>query len=101
MNIQFSDQVFTSDEQYLGSARILYHRPENEVNPQLLLYASYLEVENLKYGDNYFVPTDFITQRDAQSRLHLSATMRQVQERTWTRQPHFVAHGQAKIEKLG
>jgi len=101
MNFKTNDEVWTADNQMLGTIFALYHRPTGEVNPKELLYASYLAVENETYGDNYFVPADFIAGRDELSgHIVLQVTMKVVRERTWTRKPAFVAHGQGMAETL-
>lgn len=101
MIINKDDTVITQDGVELGTARVLYHRDPATVNPDLLWYASYLEVENLDYGDNYFVPTEYIVGHDAGTkRLTLSVSFHKVLDLTWTRQPDFVAHGQAAVEEL-
>lgn len=101
MILNKDDAVVTQDGVQLGVARVVYHRDPTEVNPDLLLYGSYLEVENLDYGDNYFVPMDFVAAHDAGThRLTLAVKFKQVLDRTWTRQPDFVAHGRAVVEHL-
>lgn len=101
MIINKDDTVITQDGVELGTAHVLYHRDAATVNPELLWYASYLEVENLDYGDNYFVPTEYIVGHDAGTkRLALSVKFHQILEQTWTRQPDFIAQGQATVEEL-
>ncbi|GAB4153277.1 MAG: hypothetical protein Fur0021_18860 [Candidatus Promineifilaceae bacterium] len=101
MIINKNDIVITQDGVELGTAHVLYHRDPATVNPELLWYASYLEVENLNYGDNYFVPTEYIVGHDAGTkRLILSVKFNEVLELTWTRRPDFIAHGQATVEEL-
>ena len=91
-DIKKLDEVWTADEKKLGLAQQLFHR-QDEVNPDLQLYASYLEVENFEYGEGFYIPTDFITGRDPElGRLLLSVTIDQVMNHTWFRMPDFVAH---------
>lgn len=100
MEIHKLDEVWTADSQKLGVAHHLYHNL-GEVNPDLQLYASYLEVESFDFGDDYYLPTDFITGRDpATGRVHLDVTLKQVMEATWFRRPDCIVRGQARQEEL-
>jgi hypothetical protein len=47
-----------------------------------------------------YVPLDFIAGRDPDGRVTLTVTMKQVEDRTWTRVPDFVVHGEARHEGL-
>ncbi|MEW5985555.1 MAG: hypothetical protein AB1791_02880, partial [Chloroflexota bacterium] len=85
MEIHKLDEVWTADQKKLGVAHHLHHAL-GEVNPDLKLYASYLEVESFELGDDYFIPTDFIAGRDpAGGRVNLDATLKKVLEETWVR----------------
>ncbi len=95
MDIRMNDRVVSTDSTYIGRARQLFQRDPAETDPLLQLYGSYLLVESLEYGDDYFIPTDFIAGHDADGQLVLKVSMRQVMEATWTREPGFVAHGRA------
>lgn len=99
-NIKKLEEIWTADKQKLGRAQQLFHRTD-DINPSLQLYASYLEIEDYDLGLVYFVPTDFILDRDeASGKIQLNATKKQVMERTWFRMPDFVAHGKARKEPL-
>lgn len=94
------EEVWTADDKKLGVANAVYHRLEG-VNPELKYYASYLHVQNFDYGDDYYIPTDFIDGRDQESgKLSLTKTFQQILENTWTRMPEFILHGNGRIEKL-
>ena len=94
------DEVWTSDGQKLGLAQRQFHRTEG-VEPAILLYESYLEVENFELGSTYFVPTDFFEEREGESGdLKLSKSFNEVQELTWFRMPIFVARGDGREESL-
>jgi len=98
--IRKQDEVWTADDQRLGKAQLLFHRT-NEVNPALRLYATYLEVEDFDYGENFYVPTDFIVERQADTgRLTLNKKRDDAMQLTWFRMPDFVAHGQSRKEEL-
>ena len=91
-DIRKFDEVWTADEKKLGLAQKLFHR-QNEVNTDLQLYATYLEVDNFEYGEGFYIPTDFITGRDpVTGHLLLSVSTNQVMNHTWFRMPDFVAH---------
>jgi hypothetical protein len=100
-NIKKLDEVWTSDDKKLGVVQALFHRPEEEVDPAVKYYASYVEVENFMYGSDYFVPTDFIAGRDEGTDvIRLEVSFKEVMERTWFRMPDFIARGRARKEKL-
>lgn len=95
------DEVWTADGKKLGLAQQLFHRLD-EINPDLQLYASYLEVENYDYGEVFYIPTDFIDESPGESnRLTLTLTRDKILQRTWFRMPNFVASNQARRELLG
>ncbi|MDX1614340.1 MAG: hypothetical protein R3300_08525 [Candidatus Promineifilaceae bacterium] len=100
MEIRKLDEVWTADDKKLGLAQKLYHR-EGQSDPKLKLYGSYLEVESFDYGDDYYVPTDFIEGRDAEAgRVYLSVKLQKVLENTWSRLPDFIARGNRQEEAL-
>lgn len=100
LGIKKLDEVWTKDEKKLGLAQELYHRLDG-INPDLLYYASYLEVESFEYGITYFVPTDFIAPRDAEGeRVMLTVSLEKVMKRTWFVMPDFIVRGEARKEAL-
>lgn len=99
-SIKRFEEIWTVEGKKLGLAKYLYHR-QSEINPKLQLYARYLEVENFEYGDDYYVPTDFIEGRDPESgEISLSVSFDEVMRRTWFRMPDFIAHGDSRREEL-
>lgn len=100
MTINKRDQVFTEDNRLLGAANRLYHRTA-EVRPGWKHYETYLLVESFTQGNSFYVPTDFIGERDPQSgHIRLMVTGRTVENKTWTRRPDFILHGEARQEEL-
>ena len=94
------DKVVTADEIVIGDLLRIHHRQE-DINPELRLYASYLEVWSVELGVNTYIPTDFIDEYEpAAGTIHLSATMRTVQEETWDRAPAFIAGRKSHREEL-
>ena len=93
------DEIWTRDGYLLGEAHHLCHRTQ-DIDPVLLLYPTYLYVVSFDIGDDYYVPLDFVAGRDPDGRVTLAVTMKQIQDRTWTRTPDFVARGQARHEAL-
>lgn len=89
--------VYTSDSQHIGNALRIRHRTE-DVNPDLKLYAAYLEVASLELGNNSFIPVDFISHID--SNVVLSVSLQTVNNETWNRAPSFIAGGHDRIEEL-
>lgn len=91
MVIKANAEVWTRDGVKLGRARRWHYRPEEEVYPADLLFASYLEVQNFQLGDVFFVPDVYLTGPDESGdRVVVDATMREVERLTWTRRPDFV-----------
>ncbi|NIT55781.1 MAG: hypothetical protein GWN00_05955, partial [Aliifodinibius sp.] len=66
LTISKLEEVWTADDKKLGVANAIYHRLEG-INPELKYYASYLHVQNFDYGDDYYIPTDFIEGRDEET----------------------------------
>jgi hypothetical protein len=98
--IKMLDEVWTSDDRPLGFAQRLYHR-RGKIDPDLLLFASYLLVANYQFGDDYYVPTDFIAgPHPASGRIVLTVTSAEVLRRSWSRQPAFIAFNDALEEPL-
>lgn len=92
--------VHTSDGQFLGKALKIHHRLK-DVDPDLKLYASYLDVSNLAVGSSIYIPVEFISAYDAQGpSLTLSVPLSAVMGETWDREPTFIAGKQDKIEYL-
>ena len=92
--------VVTVDGEFMGKALRLHHRPD-EVDPNLKLYASYLEAPNLVMGSHIFVPVDFIADYDPQAmRVTLTVPASAVLAETWDREPTFIAGHMDKAEEL-
>ena len=92
--------VWTADGHDIGYSIRLHHR-QNEVNPDLKLYGSYLELFSMLLGGATYIPTDYIRNYDpVDNKLLLSVTLKDIAKETWDRTPAFVAHGQATAEAL-
>lgn len=96
--INHLDNVYTADDVELGVAVALFHRTK-DINPDLKLYATYLEVSNHHLGDVFFIPTNFINTA-ANGTVKLTIPMKTVQHETMTRKPDFIAFGHAQKETL-
>lgn len=93
-------QVWTADNKQIGPVLRLHHRIQ-DVDPELKLYAIYLEVNSIKMGGTVFVPVDFVADYNAaENKVTLSVPMRTVQRETWDRTPAFIAHHTSEIEEL-
>lgn len=93
-DIKKLEEIWTVDDKKLGLAQNLFHRID-DTNPELQLYATYLKIENFEYGEVFYVPTDFVAVRAAESaKVSLTVSYDEVMQRTWFRMPDFVAHGQ-------
>lgn len=98
--IKRNDEVWTADEKQLGIAKAVFHRTD-EVNPALRLYASYLEVEDFNFGENFYVPTDFIDEGPAGAgRIEIKKKRDEAMQLLWFRMPDFVAKGNYRKEAL-
>jgi hypothetical protein len=93
--------VVTADGEQLGKALSIHHRPEDEVDPELKLYGSYLQVPNLMVGSHFYIPVDFIVDYDEEAqRVDLSVPISDVMNETWDREPSFIAGDLGEIEPL-
>jgi len=94
------DKVVTADDVGLGELMRIHHRQE-DINPELQLYASYLEVWSINFGGHIYVPTEFIDEYDeAASTISLTETKHIVQQETWDRMPSFIAGRKSQRQEL-
>ncbi len=94
------DKVVTADDVPLGELVRLHLRQE-DINPELKLYASYLQVWSIDFGGHVYVPTDFIDEYDeAAGIVYLTETKRTVQQETWDRAPAFIAGRKSQRQEL-
>ena len=102
MSFKKYDKVVTDDEIVLGELLRIHHRQEgDEVNPELRLYPSYLEVWSIDFGGHSYIPTEYIDEFDEANRtIYLTETMNTVQQETWDRAPSFVAGRKSRREEL-
>jgi len=99
-NIKKYAAVLTADEVNVGQAIRLHHRTY-DINPEMKLYASYLESNSVQLGGSTFIPTDFIEEVDPEeNKIWLSVKFSTVKRETWDRTPTFIAHRTNKIEEL-
>lgn len=93
--------VFTTDGEDLGVTLRYFHRSPEEVDPELRLYRTYLEVQSVELGGSVFIPSEFVDDYDpARNRLVVAASLRQVEDALWNRQPDFIARGWGVPEEL-
>lgn len=93
--------VYTSDGEHLGVTMRFHHRPPEEVDPELRLYRTYLEVQSVEMGGPIYIPTLFIDAYDpATNRLTVATTLTEVEEALWNRKPDFIARGWNVREEL-
>jgi hypothetical protein len=94
------DKVVTADDISLGELMRIHHRQE-DINPELRLYASYLEVWSIDFGGHIFIPTDFIDEYDETTNtVYLTETKHTVQQETWDRAPSFIAGRKSQRQEL-
>ena len=100
MQFKKYDQVITADDVSLGELLRIHHRQE-EINPELRLYESYLEVWSVELGGHCYIPTEYIDAYDeATGKIYLTETLHKVQGETWDRAPSFVAGRKSRLEEL-
>ncbi len=93
--------VMTADGQSLGKAYALHHRAPQEVDADLKLYATYLEVPNILVGSHFYLPVDFIADYNSEAeQVSLSVPFAAVMDETWDREPSFIAGAQGGVELL-
>lgn len=94
------DKVVTGDDVTLGELVRIHHR-QDEINPELKLYASYLEVWSIGFGGHVYIPTDFIDAYDeAAGIVYLTETKQTVQQESWDRTPSFIAGRKSQRQEL-
>ncbi|MDX1417319.1 MAG: hypothetical protein R3293_24140 [Candidatus Promineifilaceae bacterium] len=93
-------EVIAADDYLLGKSLRIHHR-QDEIDPDLKLYAAYLQINSPDLGTHFFVPTDFIQEfNSGKNQLVLSVPMSVVEEEQWSRFPTFVVGHVEKIEEL-
>jgi hypothetical protein len=93
-------RVMTADGITLGEAVRVHYRLDN-IDPELRLYAAYLEVTRSEMGNTGFVPTDYIASySQTGNKLTLSVSFHTFESETWERRPDFVARHQNRVEEL-
>lgn len=94
-------EVRTADDERIGVALRLIHRPIEDVNVEQKLYRTYLVVQSIQFGGPVYVPTLFVQDYDPDAnRLTLSTDLRMVEEEIWNREPDFSARGLGVDEEL-
>lgn len=94
------DKVVTADDVILGELLRIHHRQE-DINPELRLYASYLEIWSVDLGGQSYIPTDYIDRYDQATRkVYITETLSTVQKETWDRTPSFIAGHRSRREEL-
>ncbi|MAT98289.1 MAG: hypothetical protein CL608_14185 [Anaerolineaceae bacterium] len=94
------DKVVTADDVTIGELVRIHHRQE-DINPELRLYASYLEVWSIDFGGHVYVPIDYIDEYDeAAGSVYLTETKHTVQQETWDRAPAFIAGRKSQRQEL-
>lgn len=101
ISVRDRDEVWTSDNYKLGVARALHYRRPEDVNPEEQLYAVYLEVVSYELGDDLFIPTEFLAEREeTNKRVTVEVPLKVVMQRTWWRAPEFAANGLGREVRL-
>lgn len=94
------EKVVTADDVPLGELIRIHHRQE-DINPELRLYATYLEVWSIDFGGHIYIPTEFIDEYDEAAHIiYLTETKHTVQQETWDRAPSFIAGRKSQRQEL-
>ena len=94
-------EVETVDHHPMGVALRYFHRSPEEVDPELGLYRTYLEVQSIELGGSAFIPTQFIGSYDPETnRVTLLTSLDDLGEEGWYRTPDFIARGWGVPEEL-
>lgn len=100
-NLKKYTEVFTKDGERIGVTMRFVHRPIEDVNEDMRLYRSYLIVQSIVLGGPTFIPTVYIGEYDpVGNRLNLNASIKELEEETWNREPDFAARGLGVYEEL-
>ena len=92
--------VLTSNDYLLGMAIRIHHR-QDEIDPDLKLYAAYLEVSSRDLGTHFYIPAEFIQEYEpSRGQLVLSVPLSIVEDEMWSREPTFIAGNLENIEQL-
>ncbi len=97
--IKFLAEVWTEDGHKLGEVHHIHHRP-GEADPELLLYETYLEIQDFGLGMTYYVPADFVQVDGASGRITVTESFQNVQRNRWHHRPPFIASGLSHTEEL-
>jgi hypothetical protein len=90
--------VYTDDDVLLGEVIRILHRT-GEIDPELALYESYMNIWDVHSGQRVFVPTDFIDSEQP-DRVNLWIDLAEVKHEFWGRIPPFVAGRRFTVEEL-
>lgn len=94
------DKVATADGIEIGDLLRLHHR-EEDVNPDLRLYATYLEVWSLSMSGHFYIPMEYVDEHTSQpGQIMLTVPLATVQNETWDRTPSFIAGRLSRREEL-
>jgi hypothetical protein len=90
--------VYTEDDVLLGEVIRILHRV-GEVDPDLALYESYMNIWDITSGQRVYIPTDYIDEEQP-DRIDLWIDLAEVKHEFWGRIPPFVAGRRYKVEEL-
>lgn len=100
ITINYHDEVWSFDDKKLGVATLIHHRLEG-VDPAVKMYEAYLEVEDFNLGMSYYIPTEFIAEKDEESgRVYVDRRHKEILDNIWYRRPRFVANGTGRAAEL-
>ena len=100
MQIKFHEPVFSADNIEIGSAQRIYHVNHEQYGVAIEPYTAYLKIFSFTSGDSYFIPIEFIDERDAPGLLTARLTMKEIERRMLSAMPRPVAYGEAEPEEL-
>lgn len=89
--ITFHEPVSSKDGQALGVAQRLYHSTDDQDKLETQPYERHLKLFDFNTGDDLYIPVEYLA-RAADGALIVDLTFRDVQDRTLSRQPRYVAY---------
>lgn len=99
--ITFHEPVVTADNKSLGVAQRIYRHADTAADVATEPYEGYLKVVDLRIGDTYFIPLEYLEERTAASApLRVRLRFGDVEELTLSRTPRFIAYGETVTEEL-
>lgn len=91
-----SATAYAAGGRRLGRVQALYRRmDQSRVDPAKKVFSDYVEIVNLDIGDDFYIPTNYISHSDEDG-LYFSKSFEEIKSETLNRKPRFIAHGRSQ-----